>query len=137
MSEDSRSKDHPPHYGTFQGVPTYGQPAIGFPQPVPPPGATSGAYYPHGYQTVPGYATVAEGQPIREPRLPCCGIGLGWFLFIAGFFLATIPWYIGAFLLLCVRLDYREKAGLITCTIAAALSAIAVILGFTKGTHEW
>lgn len=26
-----------------------------------------------------GYA-VAEGRPIRESRLPCCGIGFGWFL---------------------------------------------------------
>lgn len=26
-----------------------------------------------------GYA-VAEGRPVRESRLPCCGIGVGWFL---------------------------------------------------------
>uniref|UniRef100_A0A2P2J0Z2 60S ribosomal protein L18a-like protein n=1 Tax=Rhizophora mucronata TaxID=61149 RepID=A0A2P2J0Z2_RHIMU len=77
------------HYGTFQGVANYPQPqqqpVIGFPQPVPPPGATepsaSPQYYDHVYQTVPGYA-VAEGRPVRvrELRLPCCGIGIGWFL---------------------------------------------------------
>ncbi|KAL8196867.1 hypothetical protein R6Q57_024364 [Mikania cordata] len=42
-----------------------------------------------------GYA-IAEGRPVRERRLPCCGIGMGWFLFIVGFFLAAIPWYIGS-----------------------------------------
>ncbi|KAK1321764.1 hypothetical protein QJS10_CPA03g00632 [Acorus calamus] len=42
-------------YGTFQGVPS--QPAIGFPQPVPPPGLSAHpgpTYYTHGYQAVPG-----------------------------------------------------------------------------------
>lgn len=31
------------------------------------------------FNDFPGYA-VAEGTPVRERRLPCCGIGLGWFL---------------------------------------------------------
>nr|DAD37504.1 TPA_asm: hypothetical protein HUJ06_008145 [Nelumbo nucifera] len=109
-----RSQPQQQYYGTFQGVPNYSQPAMGFPQPVPPPGASAPsaplyhdssaspyhgpsappyhgpsappyhlppapAYYAHGYQTVPGYA-IAEGRPIRERRLPCCGIGCGWFL---------------------------------------------------------
>ncbi|KAG5622135.1 hypothetical protein H5410_007353 [Solanum commersonii] len=112
------------YYGTFQGVANHPPPppqshqVFGFPQPVPPPGAAGAPpqYYPHGYQTVHGYA-VAEGRPMREHRLPCCGVGIGWFLFISGFFLGTIPWYVGAFLLLCVRIDYREKAGLIACTL--------------------
>lgn len=26
-----------------------------------------------------GYAVV-EGRPVRERRLPCCGIGIGWLL---------------------------------------------------------
>jgi len=26
-----------------------------------------------------GYA-VAEGRPVRQRRLPCCGCGVGWFL---------------------------------------------------------
>ncbi|XP_031499411.1 60S ribosomal protein L18a-like protein [Nymphaea colorata] len=148
--ESEKSKGgEPPYYGTFpgEGAPSYtqGQPAIGFPQPVPPPGSVPSAppYYPppppppHGYQTVPGYA-VAEGTPVRERRLPCCGIGLGWFLFIIGFFLAAIPWYIGAFILICVRrIDYREKPGYIACTVAAILAIIVVIFGVSKGTHSW
>ncbi|XP_058101115.1 large ribosomal subunit protein eL20 isoform X2 [Magnolia sinica] len=110
------------HYGTFQGPPpSYPQPAIGFPQPIPPPGAVASAppyHYHQGYQAVPGYAAVAEGRPVRERRLPCCGIGLGWFLFIIGFFLAAIPWYVGALIILCSRVDYREKPGFVACTIA-------------------
>ncbi|THG14599.1 hypothetical protein TEA_014216 [Camellia sinensis var. sinensis] len=80
---------------------------------------------------------VADGRPMGEHRLPCCGIGIGWFLFIIGFFLGAIPWYIGAFILLCVRADYREKPGLIACTLAAFLAMIAVSLGVTKATHSW
>ncbi|KAK1416689.1 hypothetical protein QVD17_25804 [Tagetes erecta] len=123
----------PPHqYGTFQGVHNYPpQPVIGFPQPVPPPGA-SGGHYVHGYQAVPGYA-VAEGRPVvRERRLPCCGIGIGWFLFIVGFFLAAIPWYVGAFILLCAQYDNREKPGYVACLIAAIIGTIAVIFGVTS-----
>ncbi|KAL5997533.1 hypothetical protein ACLOJK_008463 [Asimina triloba] len=180
----------PPQYGTFQGYP---QPAIGFPQPAPPPGAVGSAppYYPpaHGYQAVPGTrsasplsiyakggiaicsrrmplnptdpagtgrirsifatlmvwkcAAVAEGRPMREPRLPCCGIGLGWFLyaaeiseellgfqfmFIIGFFLAAIPWYVGALIVLCSRVDYREKPGFIACTIAVSIYTSSKLL---------
>ncbi|KDP45083.1 hypothetical protein JCGZ_20159 [Jatropha curcas] len=130
-----------PQYGTFQGVANYPQqPVIGFPQPVPPPGATEPSappqYYAHGYQTVPGYA-VADGRPVREHRLPCCGIGLGWFLFIIGFFLGAIPWYVGLFIILCARIDPREKPGYIACTIAAVLATVAIILGVTKGADDW
>nr|CAD1842545.1 unnamed protein product [Ananas comosus var. bracteatus] len=135
-------------YGTFQGVPTYPPqpPAMGFPQPTPPPGITgqlpphsAPTYYARAYQTAaPGYEQVVEGRPLREPRLPCCGCGVGWFLFIIGFFLAAIPWYVGAFILLCVRrVDYREKPGYIACTIAAVLAAIAIIIGATKGADAW
>ncbi|EYU33349.1 hypothetical protein ABFS82_13G085100 [Erythranthe guttata] len=139
---------HPPpnyYYGTFQGVANY-QPqppppshlVMGIPQPVPPP-AFSGPppmYYPPGFQALPTY-TIVEGRPYREERLPCCGVGLGWFLFIVGFFMGAIPWYIGAFLLLCARLDYREKPGLVACSIAAILAALAVTLGVTRVTHSW
>uniref|UniRef100_A0A452ZX00 Uncharacterized protein n=1 Tax=Aegilops tauschii subsp. strangulata TaxID=200361 RepID=A0A452ZX00_AEGTS len=60
-----------------------------------------------------------EGRPVRMRRLPCCGLGMGWLLFIAGFFLAAIPWYIGAFVLICVRVhDHREKPGYVACTVA-------------------
>ncbi|KAI7756109.1 hypothetical protein M8C21_008765 [Ambrosia artemisiifolia] len=66
----------PLEYGTFQGVHNYPpppSPVIGFPQPVPPPGGHSvHNNYVHGYQAVTGYA-VAEGRPVRERRLPCCG----------------------------------------------------------------
>uniref|UniRef100_A0A7C8Z180 60S ribosomal protein L18a-like protein n=1 Tax=Opuntia streptacantha TaxID=393608 RepID=A0A7C8Z180_OPUST len=128
------------YYGTFQGIPSYTQPppqpVVGFPQPAPSPGTTPPYYYAHGYQAIPVYA-VAEGMPLREPRLPCCGVGIGWFLFIAGFFLAAIPWYVGALILLCVRVDYREKPGLVACMIAAVLAVIAVVCGVTKGTDSW
>jgi hypothetical protein len=99
-----------------------------------------------------GYGPVAEGRPVRMRRLPCCGLGLGWCLwvsasvhvlfpcifwsytalltkfislpqtrFITGFVLAAIPWYIGAFVLICVRVhDQREKPGYVACTIAVS-----------------
>ncbi|KAJ8542979.1 hypothetical protein K7X08_005502 [Anisodus acutangulus] len=116
-------------YGTFQPPP---QPVVGFPQPVPPPGALEPSeYYARGYQAVPGY--VDERGAVIEPRLPCCGIGLGWFLFVTGFFLAAIPWYVAAFILLCTRsVDHREKPGYVICTIAAVLATIAIVFGLTK-----
>lgn len=131
-------EQQPPRYGTFQGVANYPQPVIGFPQPVPPPGATEAPpnYYAHGYQAVPvaGYA-FTEGTPVRHGRLPCCGCGIGWFLFIIGFFLGAIPWYVAAFIFLCAKIDPREKPGYIACIIAAVLATIAIILGVTS--HDW
>lgn len=152
-------------YGTFQGYhPIQSQPSVGFPQPVPPPsvvGFTAAypspptgygfspsanpspyaapVYYAHGYQSIPVYGAVAEGRPLnlRMERLPCCGMGIGWFLFIIGFFFAAIPWYVGAFVLLFTRIDYREKPGFIACTIAAVLTAIAVTFGLTNGDDAW
>ncbi|XP_049413391.1 60S ribosomal protein L18a-like protein isoform X4 [Solanum stenotomum] len=135
-------------YGTFQ-------PVIGFPLPVPPPGSVlepseyyargyqsvpvppPGAvlepfeYYARGYQSVPGYL-VDERRPVTEPRLPF-GIGLGWFLFIIGFFLAGFPWYVAPFIPLCNRsIDHREKSGYIACTIAAVLAVIGnIVFGLT------
>ncbi|XP_075092181.1 large ribosomal subunit protein eL20z isoform X2 [Nicotiana tabacum] len=150
--EDDQPPPPPPppaEYGTFQAPP---QPVVGFPQPVPPPGAfePSPEYYARAYQVVPGYV-VDERGPVREPRLPCCGIGLGWFLFITGFFLVAIPWYVAAFILLCTRsVDHREKPGYVTCTIAqaykvmvynitlqviietAVLATIAIVFGLTR-----
>ncbi|KAJ8527756.1 hypothetical protein K7X08_015207 [Anisodus acutangulus] len=128
---DGEDQPPPPHdqYGTFQ-------PVMGFPQPVPPPGATwdpPPEHYAHGYQAVPGYiAPDPEGRPEREPRLPCCGIGLGWFLFIIGFVLAGIPWYLAAFVLLCAQIDPREKPGYIASTIAAVLATFVVVFGLSK-----
>ncbi|KAF8410976.1 hypothetical protein HHK36_003514 [Tetracentron sinense] len=99
MSEEGKNRgfvgDHQQHhYGTFEGVPSYSQPAIGFPQPVPPSGASAPPlplphYYAHGYQAIPGYAVV-EGRPVSERRLPCCGIG--WFLSQ----MSLIFWMVGA-----------------------------------------
>ncbi|ESR55530.1 hypothetical protein KPL70_007182 [Citrus sinensis] len=143
---DQRSPPPPPQYGTFQGVANYPPPqppAIGFPQPVPPPGVSGqtsshlhhhhhSPYYPQGYQTVPGYA-VAEGRPVRERRLPCCGLGVGWCLFILGFFLGAIPWYVGLFVLMCARIDIREKPGYIACTIAVSHSKHNLLLSFKNG----
>ncbi|XP_020265153.1 60S ribosomal protein L18a-like protein isoform X2 [Asparagus officinalis] len=135
MSEEERRIVHQyqQYYGTFQQVPGsyYPPPPAGIPQPVPPPPSAgngqppiapySAPYcYANGYQPIPVYNGVAEGRPltVRMQRLPCCGLGIGWFLFIIGFFLAAIPWYVGAFILLCVRVDYREKPGFAACTIA-------------------
>lgn len=135
------------HYGTFQGVANYyssapqpqPQSVVGFPQPVAPP-AVSGhhpCYHGHlGYQAVPGYA-ILEGRPFQEARLPCCGIGMGWFLFMIGFFLGGIPWYVGAFIVLFVRVDYREKPGYVACAIASVLAVVAITFGITKGVDPW
>ncbi|PRQ29430.1 hypothetical protein RchiOBHm_Chr5g0013801 [Rosa chinensis] len=163
MSDDANSKarglaaDHQSqqYYGTFQGVANYpppqppSEPVVGFPTPVPPLGASGRPPLPpqrhhhhhhhhhhQGYQTVTGYAVV-EGRPVRERRLPCCGLGSGWLLFIMGFFLGGIPWYIGTFILLCVRVDYREKPGYVACTLASILAVLAITLGLTKRTHNW
>ncbi|XP_071717085.1 large ribosomal subunit protein eL20z-like [Rutidosis leptorrhynchoides] len=129
---DQQQPPPPPHqYGTFQGGHSYQPPVMGFPQPTPPPGAPGGPpinAYAHGYHSVPGYA-VTERSTVREPRLPCCGIGVGWFLFIIGFFLAAIPWYLGAFILICAQYDPREKPGYVACLIAAILGTVAVIFG--------
>ncbi|CAM8979006.1 unnamed protein product [Rhodiola kirilowii] len=87
----------------------------------------------HVYGTAaPRYAPgieVVEGIPVREP-LPCCGLGFGWTLFILGFFI-TIPWYIGAVLLIYVirKKDYRrEKPGCIACLVGAVIITIIIIL---------
>lgn len=40
--------------------------------------------------------------------------------FILGFFLGAIPWYVGAIIMLCCRVDYREKPGYIACIVAVS-----------------
>ncbi|XP_018508193.2 60S ribosomal protein L18a-like protein isoform X2 [Brassica rapa] len=129
--KDKERVASPTSYGTFQGVPTYPpplhprppqhHPVSGFPQPSQPPRATHHDLSVHQYiqehQTVPGY-DVAEGRHGRRERLPCCGIGIGWFLFITGFLLGSIPWYIGVFILVCAKINPREKPGYIACAIA-------------------
>nr|XP_043621325.1 60S ribosomal protein L18a-like protein [Erigeron canadensis] len=159
-SEQQAYYNYQNYYGTFQGVanhpqqpPAYPpssqqqsyQPPLGFPQPFPPPQQHAHhhqqqqPYYHHGYQTtVPGIV-IASGTPVLVERrtLPCCGCGIGWFLFFLGFFFGAVPWYIGAFILMCVRVDYREKAGLVACTIAAFLVLIAVSLGVQRARYDW
>ncbi|KAK9070567.1 hypothetical protein SSX86_010969 [Deinandra increscens subsp. villosa] len=126
----SQQQQYPYRYGTFQGVHNYPpSPVIGFPPPI-------NHYYVHGYQAVPGYA-IAEGRPVRLRRLPCCGIGIGCLLFIIGFFLAAIPWYVGAFILICAKYDHREKPGYIACLIAAILATLALIFGATSDDWDW
>eukprot|EP00249_Psilotum_nudum_P032315 c4766_g1_i1 orf=385-819(-) len=123
----------PTFYGTFKGRTQYPQLVPpGFPHPVHPSLASG-----YAYQTVAGYPAV-EGAPVDRPleRLPCCGIGIGWFLFIAGFLLVSIPWYVGAFILLCMNHDYRERIGFVCCTIAAILSLVATLIG-TRHAHAW
>ncbi|KAI3525250.1 hypothetical protein L1887_03925 [Cichorium endivia] len=121
----------PPHeYGTFQEVHYYPPPppVIGYPQPVPSPVASCGPSvkpHVHGYQAVP-VSAVAEGIPVSERRLPFCGIGIGWFLFIVGFFLAAIPWYVGAFML-CSRSNKRKQSGCLACLIAAIFGTVAYL----------
>ena len=41
--------------------------------------------------------------------------------FIIGFFIGGLPWYLGAFILLFVRVDYREKPGYVACTVAVSV----------------
>ncbi|KAK2631229.1 hypothetical protein EUGRSUZ_L03206 [Eucalyptus grandis] len=130
----SAAADHQPQYGTFQGVANYPPPpqpppphqaAFGFPQPAPPPGATHDPSAPPPYQ---GYQAV-PGSLVRRI------IGAR---FIIGFFLGGIPWYVGlCYMVFCRhRMDYREKPGYITCTIAAVLETIALIFGVTKGVSD-
>ncbi|CAL1373250.1 unnamed protein product [Linum trigynum] len=73
---------------------------------------------------VTGHVVVQRGSS----ALPCCGIGLGWFLFILGFILGAIPWYAGACVFLCAKYDNREKPGLIGCCVLAALSTVLAII---------
>lgn len=128
QSNQQSAPSAPHYYGTFQGNPGYPQPARpGFPYPGRGPQ--------YGYQTVPGYPVYEVISAERQPeRLPCCGIGIGWFLFIIGWFLASIPWYVGAIILLCTRHDPRERVGLVCCTIAAVLSLIAAIVSGTTAS---
>ncbi|KAJ0230328.1 hypothetical protein HA466_0308340 [Hirschfeldia incana] len=120
------------YYGTFQGVANY-------PPPVPPPQLlplpqqpiiTSPLILPHGhgYQNLQEY-TVVEVRPVREHDVPCCGFGMGWFLFIMGFLFGGIPWYLGAVIILFTSVDHREKAGYVACSIASVVYLIAVVLG--------
>ncbi|KAH7859602.1 hypothetical protein Vadar_003096 [Vaccinium darrowii] len=108
-----------------RGLTSGNQPGVAYYPPQPAPGT---------YQGAPNYPPQpAQGYPVSETRehdrLPCCGCGLGWFLFILGFFLGIIPWYVGAILLLCHRnKDKREKPGYIACAIMAVIGTILLVV---------
>ncbi|KAK1390768.1 hypothetical protein POM88_018946 [Heracleum sosnowskyi] len=53
-------------------------------------------------------------SPLLCPWLTGCS------RFIIGFFRAGIPWYVGAFVLLCARYDHREKPGYVACTVVVS-----------------
>lgn len=141
----------PPHpvYGTFpeqflhqQQPPPVVAPSYPIPVPPeqPPYHVVQVGYQSYGCPMEPTEMT--DGVPlklvrVRERSLPCCGIGLGWALFIAGFFLAAVPWYVGTVILFFVAIDHREKAGLVACTVAAALAAITAILGMSNRELLW
>ncbi|CAM0880650.1 unnamed protein product [Alopecurus aequalis] len=118
-------------YGTFQGPPSYPPPrppVVGYPQPVQP-AALFGQRHSRnrgGYQSGTGLDAEAGVAGHRHDRLPCCGLGIGWVLFIIGFFL-TIPWYAGA-ILLCFYREKREKPGLVACTVAAVIITILIVI---------
>lgn len=44
-----------------------------------------------------------------------------------GFFLGGIPWYVGAFIVLFVRVDYREKPGYVACAIAVSIDYMNIL----------
>jgi len=83
-----------------------------------------------------GYRKMSAAE-IVQPRLPFFGVGVGWVLFLLGFFLAAIPWYIGAFLLFFVALDHREKSGLIACTIAGIFALVPFTLNGIRMHPFW
>ncbi|KFK35719.1 hypothetical protein AALP_AA4G028100 [Arabis alpina] len=138
----------PSSYGTFQGGPTYPPPphptsnhlVAGFPHPTSPRGATNYDLSVHQYiqehQNVPGYPVAEEG-PVREEPLPCFGIGIGWFLFIIGFPFGSIPWYIALYLIVCAKINPREKPGYIACSLAAVLATMVIVYGAIKGRGAW
>uniref|UniRef100_A0ACD5VPE5 Uncharacterized protein n=1 Tax=Avena sativa TaxID=4498 RepID=A0ACD5VPE5_AVESA len=120
-------------YGTFQGPPSYPPPrppAVGCPQPVQPPGLFSqrNSRNRGGYHSGAAQDSEAGVRGQRYDRLPCCGLGIGWVLFIIGFFLGAIPWYVGAIMLCFYRGDHRERPGLIGCAVAAVIGTILIII---------
>ncbi|CAN8290736.1 unnamed protein product [Cochlearia groenlandica] len=131
-SAANQQQQHQYYYGTFQGVANY-HPPVPPPQSpsqsLPPPQfqqqhhpvATSPLFAPgHSYQNIQEYRVV-EVRPVMirdDHDLPCCGFGMGWFLFIMGFLFGGIPWYLGAVIILFTSVDHREKAGYVACAIA-------------------
>ncbi|XP_024525180.1 60S ribosomal protein L18a-like protein isoform X1 [Selaginella moellendorffii] len=101
---------HHQHYGTFS--------------PLDP--ARRSSQYPGSLPVA-----IAEGRALyasrivreEEPPLPLCNIGIGWFLFAIGF-VSIIPWFVGAIIFACFTHDWRERAGLAACTVAAFVTIL-------------
>ncbi|CAN0899874.1 60S ribosomal protein L18a-like protein [Linum grandiflorum] len=58
----------------------------------------------------------------QEPssvQLPCCGIGIGWSLFMLGFIFPFV--WIGGGLLLCTKYNRQEKPGYIACSVLVGI----------------
>uniref|UniRef100_A0A1J3HZP6 60S ribosomal protein L18a-like protein n=2 Tax=Noccaea caerulescens TaxID=107243 RepID=A0A1J3HZP6_NOCCA len=125
VGTDHNHQQPPP---PFQGVSSYPPP----PQQQPPATAYPQPAQPH----VPGYAVVDVRHSTEHHRLPCCGIGIGWLLFILGFFFGAIPWYIGFFLFLFSR-NPRERPGYIACAIGAVIATIFIVIGALRGSRVW
>ncbi|PKU66742.1 60S ribosomal protein L18a-like protein [Dendrobium catenatum] len=124
----------PPASGVYPPVSAASFP----PPPVQVPYPTGPPYYTQSYEINPGdAATIAQTTAIKIERLPCWGLGFGWFLFIIGFFLAAIPWYVGAFIILFIEVDYREKPGYIACSIASVIAAVAAFFGLIQEASRW
>ncbi|KAK3129352.1 hypothetical protein QOZ80_6BG0478180 [Eleusine coracana subsp. coracana] len=125
------------HYGTFSPPPPPSQlpPVLGAAYQSSPTGFSGQgvADFPCTVQQ----QVFVDGVPVPEPPLPFCGVGIGWVMFLLGFFLAGIPWYTGAFLLFFVALDHREKAGLIACTIAGIFALVPFILNGIRMHPFW
>ncbi|XP_051126093.1 uncharacterized protein LOC127248012 [Andrographis paniculata] len=115
-----------PQRSFYRGLPITPQPLFGgFPVQLQP------RYYGNSYLPVRGMVIV-DGRPLTAPHLPCCGLGVGWFLFIIGFLLPAIPWYIAALILIFSRVHPREKQGYLACAIAAVLATFAIILCLSR-----
>ncbi|CAI0440827.1 unnamed protein product [Linum tenue] len=138
------SQPQPPACNTNQcGGGDYGSPAAGYPYPPPQQHQSSNV-------TANVYMTSVAGIPVqsttttevyavvdqRPPELPCCGIGLGWLLFILGFFFA-VPWYIGAGALVCSKYDKREKPGYIACAVLSVIFIILVIISASRPAYAY
>ncbi|GAQ86480.1 hypothetical protein KFL_002910180 [Klebsormidium nitens] len=62
-----------------------------------------------------------SGEYGYDRPLPCCGCGIGWFLFIFGFFF-NLLWYVGAILWFFPH-NPRERPGLTASLVAGCISA--------------
>ncbi|KAG0556865.1 hypothetical protein KC19_11G085000 [Ceratodon purpureus] len=140
-------------YGTFEGQQGFAQssapstlagtyssgsqqfasyPVPGYPVLENYPGIQQGSgSYQVAHGPGPGVQTFNHHYEVIFHRpLPFCGLGFGWFLFITGFFFAVFPWVIGAGIFLFLKHDYRERTGLMACTIATLVFLFVGLVGF-------